>query len=68
MVGEEEIRKRVENGVLEKKFCEGYVFWGGRGRGKRSGGKIFGKGVKCEDGGVDERWKECAGCKGIRKG
>ncbi len=69
LIGQEHIKKTVQNALMRKKFSHAYLFTGPRGTGKTSTAKLIGKAVNClstKDNG--EPCNECDNCQSVIKG
>jgi DNA polymerase III subunit gamma/tau len=69
LIGQEHIKKTIQNALKRRKFAHAYLFTGPRGTGKTSTAKLIGKAVNClspkENG---EPCNECANCKSVANG
>lgn len=69
LIGQEHIKKTVQNALKRRKFAHAYLFTGPRGTGKTSTAKLIGKAVNClsplENG---EPCNTCANCQSVING
>ena len=68
VVGQEHIKKTLQNAIKLNKVAHAYLFCGPRGTGKTTLAKIMAKAMNCEKGPTIEPCCECEICQGITKG
>lgn len=66
MVGQDHIRKTLDNAIKENRIAHAYLFCGPRGTGKTTAAKIFAKAINC--GGINKPCDECENCKAANDG
>ena len=66
MVGQDHIRKTLENAVKQNKIGHAYLFCGPRGTGKTTVARIFAKAVNCQE--ENAPCNECESCIAIQNG
>ncbi len=68
VVGQEHVRRTLQNALSEGRLAHAYLFSGPRGTGKTSMAKILAKAVNCERGPAPDPCNECATCRQISEG
>jgi DNA polymerase-3 subunit gamma/tau len=68
VVGQEHVRRTLQNALSEGRLAHAYLFSGPRGTGKTSLAKILAKAVNCQHGPAPEPCNECEICRQITEG
>jgi DNA polymerase-3 subunit gamma/tau len=68
VVGQEYIRRILQNSLQAKRIAHAYLFCGPRGTGKTSMAKIFAKAINCVHGPASEPCNQCYPCQQITAG